>query len=141
MNKPFEQGNSAYIIPIQKFKGTNKNERQNKNNQSLPAINIKEDRINIIRKEVQYGSTQITLMKARINALKKEKIKNEEKKNKNLQQIQFIKTVRNRMFQDKQFKDSYRKRRQSELQYLHEKATTMRERMKKERSLAKSIVH
>ena len=39
-------------------------------------------------------------MKARINALKKEKIKNQEKRKKNVQQIQFIKTVRDRMFRD-----------------------------------------
>lgn len=79
-------------------------------------------------------------MKARLNALKKEKQRNEERKKKNQKQIQFLKTVRQRMYSDRQFKSSFLQKKQKDIEMLHEHANTMRETMIKERAYARSVL-
>lgn len=74
-------------------------------NHSLPSIRLaKEEKVNVIRNEIDETKNEIDLLKARINALKFEKMRNEKKKSQNNRELQFMQTIRERITSDRKHK-------------------------------------
>lgn len=72
-----EKGNPYIMTNNFKLKRHNEMKKQ-RNNHSLPSISgpFKDDKVNSIRNQIDETKNQITVLKARINALKWEKKRN-----------------------------------------------------------------
>lgn len=79
-----EDKGNPYITPTTFRPRKNNDMKKQRNNHSLPSINgpYKDEKVNAIRNQIDETNNEIIVLKARINALKWEKKKNQKRRQK-----------------------------------------------------------